>query len=56
MPEEYLNIEALSGQGTSLQRVFTSAGHFRSVICGLLFPGLVKNYMDWQAPGALKFG
>jgi MFS transporter, ACS family, hexuronate transporter len=30
------------------------AGHFRWVICGLLFLGVTKNYMDRQVLGVLK--
>jgi len=44
----------LSGPSTSLQKVGIFAGRFRWVICGLLFLGVTKNYMDRQVLGVLK--
>ena len=37
-----------------LQKVSIFAGRFRWVICGLLFLGVTKNYMDRQVLGVLK--
>ena len=39
-------------QGTASASLL--AGHFRWVICGLLFLGVTKNYMDRQVLGVLK--
>src|SRR3981189_1052735 len=39
---------------TSLQKVAILAGRFRWVICGLLFLGVTKNYMDRGVLGVLK--
>jgi ACS family hexuronate transporter-like MFS transporter len=36
------------------QKVSILAGRFRWVICGLLFLGITKNYMDRQVLGVLK--
>jgi MFS transporter, ACS family, hexuronate transporter len=38
----------------SLRKVGIFAGRFRWVICGLLFLGVTKNYMDRQVLGVLK--
>ena len=38
----------------ALQKVGIFAGRFRWVICGLLFLGVTKNYMDRQVLGVLK--
>src|SRR6201984_2581945 len=39
---------------SGLRSVGTFAGRFRWVICGLLFLGVTKNYMDRQVLGVLK--
>lgn len=39
---------------TPLRNARVLAGRFRWVICGLLFLGVTKNYMDRQALGVLK--
>jgi ACS family hexuronate transporter-like MFS transporter len=44
----------LAEQHTSLQKAGLLAGRFRWVICGLLFLGVTKNYMDRQVLGVLK--
>src|SRR5258708_15925728 len=46
--------EVVGASGTSLQKVGILAGRFRWVICGLLFLGVTKNYMDRQVLGVLK--
>src|SRR5712692_9028748 len=46
--------EVLGASATSLQKVGILAGRFRWVICGLLFLGVTKNYMDRQVLGVLK--
>jgi MFS transporter, ACS family, hexuronate transporter len=44
-----------AGQGVSAkQRAGLFAGRYRWVICGLLFLGVTKNYMDRQVLGVLK--
>src|SRR5713101_7221820 len=47
---EGISAGALAGP----QRVGALAGRFRWVICGLLFLGVTKNYMDRQVLGVLK--
>jgi ACS family hexuronate transporter-like MFS transporter len=62
MREENLIAQAESGkssgilaeQRTSLQKAGILAGRFRWVICGVLFLGVTKNYMDRQVLGVLK--
>jgi ACS family hexuronate transporter-like MFS transporter len=44
----------LAEQHTPLQKAGILAGRFRWVICGLLFLGVTKNYMDRQVLGVLK--
>src|SRR5260370_8024717 len=46
--------EVSAGPASSLIRVGMLAGRFRWVICGLLFLGVTKNYMDRQVLGVLK--
>lgn len=49
--------ERIGGPGQSagaLQRAGVFAGRYRWVICGLLFLGVTKNYMDRQVLGVLK--
>src|SRR5260370_20698420 len=46
--------EVLGASATSLQKVGILAGRFRWVICGLLFLGVTKNYMDRQVLGVVK--
>src|SRR5258708_34505878 len=46
--------EVLGASATSLQKVGILAGRFRWVICGLLFLGVTKNYMDRQVLGVFK--
>jgi hypothetical protein len=41
-----------ASSATSLQKIGILAGRFRWVICGLLFLGVTKNYMDRQVLGA----
>lgn len=43
-----------SGAAVVLQTAGIFAGRFRWVICGLLFLGVTKNYMDRQVLGVLK--
>ncbi len=43
-----------SGMLAGPQKVGILAGRFRWVICGLLFLGVTKNYMDRQVLGVLK--
>src|SRR6266478_5547344 len=43
-----------AGTFAGLQKVGILAGRFRWVICGLLFLGVTKNYMDRQVLGVLK--
>jgi ACS family hexuronate transporter-like MFS transporter len=43
-----------SGVGAALRIAGMFAGRFRWVICGLLFLGVTKNYMDRQVLGVLK--
>ncbi|MBS1841672.1 MAG: MFS transporter [Acidobacteria bacterium] len=44
-----------AGRGASaLQRAGTFAGRYRWVICGVLFLGITKNYMDRQVLSVLK--
>jgi ACS family hexuronate transporter-like MFS transporter len=62
MPEENAIVDAGSSERTSPLVGPTSAlrwatlftGRFRWVICGLLFLGVTKNYMDRQVLGVLK--
>jgi len=62
MPEENSIADAAPSRraGTSagtlsgMQKVGLFAGRFRWVICGLLFLGVTKNYMDRQVLGVLK--
>jgi MFS transporter, ACS family, hexuronate transporter len=44
----------LAEQHAPLQKAGILAGRFRWVICGLLFLGVTKNYMDRQVLGVLK--
>jgi len=46
--------EVLPGPPAAQQKVGIFAGRFRWVICGLLFLGVTKNYMDRQVLGVLK--
>src|SRR5258706_8545371 len=46
--------EVLAGPPAALQKVGIFAGRFRWVICGLLFLGVTKNYIDRQVLGVLK--
>jgi MFS transporter, ACS family, hexuronate transporter len=46
--------EKPAGALTGTQKVAILAGRFRWVICGLLFLGVTKNYMDRQVLGVLK--
>src|SRR6267142_5843096 len=46
--------EVLAGPPAALQKVGIFAGRFRWVICGLLFLGVTKNYMDRGVLGVLK--
>ena len=46
--------EVSAGPVAPLARVGMLAGRFRWVICGLLFLGVTKNYMDRQVLGVLK--
>src|SRR5437016_14330253 len=39
---------------SGMQQASVFAGRFRWVICGLLFLGVTKNYMDRQVLGVLK--
>ncbi|HET8967643.1 MAG TPA: MFS transporter [Candidatus Acidoferrum sp.] len=43
-----------SGSAAALQTAGILAGRFRWLICGLLFLGVTKNYMDRQVLGVLK--
>ena len=62
MPEENAVADAgskersgvVASQSSTLQRVGVFAGRYRWVICGLLFLGITKNYMDRQVLGVLK--
>src|ERR1700719_4262221 len=47
-------MEDSAGRANSRVRVGMLAGRFRWVICGLLFLGVTKNYMDRQVLGVLK--
>jgi MFS transporter, ACS family, aldohexuronate transporter len=47
-------VRVSASSATSLQRVGILAGRFRWVICGLLFLGVTKNYMDRRVLGVLK--
>src|SRR5262245_42596084 len=42
------------GATSALKNLGVFAGRFRWVICGLLFLGVMKNYMDRQVLGVLK--
>ncbi|HEY2548123.1 MAG TPA: hypothetical protein VGI46_18770, partial [Candidatus Acidoferrum sp.] len=46
--------EVSAGTIARPQRTGILAGHFRWFICGLLFLGITKNYMDRQVLGVLK--
>src|SRR5260370_21150869 len=46
--------EVSAGPAKFLIRVGMLGGRFRWVICGLLFLGVTKNYMDRQVLGVLK--
>jgi MFS transporter, ACS family, aldohexuronate transporter len=47
-------VGASAGTLSGMQKVGLFAGRFRWVICGLLFLGVTKNYMDRQVLGVLK--
>src|SRR5271154_3951221 len=47
-------MEDSAGTANSRVRIGMLAGRFRWVICGLLFLGVTKNYMDRQVLGVLK--
>jgi ACS family hexuronate transporter-like MFS transporter len=47
-------LEVSGGPANSREKVGMLAGRFRWVICGLLFLGVTKNYMDRQVLGVLK--
>jgi ACS family hexuronate transporter-like MFS transporter len=54
MPEQ-TQVTASSGAGSeTVPQVLVAIGHFRWVICALLFFGTTKNYMDRQILGVLK--
>jgi hypothetical protein len=46
--------EILAASATSLEKVGILVGRFRWVICGLLFLGVTKNYMDRQVLAVLE--
>src|SRR6266403_4646513 len=46
--------DASTGLVSGLHKASIFAGRFRWVICGLLFLGVTKNYMDRQVLGVLK--
>src|SRR5215475_13532485 len=46
--------QASAGRASALQYAGMFAGRYRWVICGLLFLGITKNYMDRQMLGVLK--
>jgi len=62
MPDENVVSDASSGEqpntlvgaSSALRKAGLFAGRFRWVICGLLFLGVTKNYMDRQVLGVLK--
>src|SRR5258708_37836451 len=62
MREDGANTETNSGESTAanakqmsvLHKAGLFAGRFRWVICGLLFLGVTKNYMDRGVLGVLK--
>jgi ACS family hexuronate transporter-like MFS transporter len=62
MPEENATADTRSSEGprtaaepgNALRKAGMFAGRFRWVICGLLFLGVTKNYMDRQVLGVLK--
>jgi MFS transporter, ACS family, hexuronate transporter len=62
MPEEKVIADVLlnqhpnnlANQSSVPQKAGVFAGRFRWVICGLLFLGVTKNYMDRQVLGVLK--
>ena len=62
MPDENVIADAtpgeqpntLAGASSALRKAGLFAGRFRWVICGLLFLGVTKNYMDRQVLGVLK--
>ena len=47
-------VAAAKAEGLPLTSPRRWAGHFRWVICALLFFGVTKNYMDRQVLGLLK--
>jgi hypothetical protein len=51
-PSEQPN--TFAGASGALRKAGLFAGRFRWVICGLLFLGVTKNYMDRQVLGVLK--
>ena len=53
-PESSGLVASTSPAVSTFQRVGMLAGQFRWVICGLLFLGVTKNYMDRQVLGVLK--
>ena len=62
MPEDSVNAGSAMNENVNVaanppsiaQKVGFLAGRFRWVICGLLFLGVTKNYMDRQVLGVLK--
>jgi hypothetical protein len=52
--QELADAEVLAAGATSLLKVGILAGRFRRVICGLLFLGVIKNYMDRQILGVFE--
>jgi MFS transporter, ACS family, hexuronate transporter len=44
----------VASKSSALKRTGVLAGRFRWIICGLLFLGITKNYMDRQVLGVLK--
>ena len=62
MPDENVIADAtrgeqpntLAGASSASRKAGLFAGRFRWVICGLLFLGVTKNYMDRQVLGVLK--
>jgi MFS transporter, ACS family, hexuronate transporter len=61
MPEDHVIANSVVNESANVanpatvtQQVGLLAGRFRWVICGLLFLGVTKNYMDRQVLGVLK--
>jgi ACS family hexuronate transporter-like MFS transporter len=61
MPEDHVIANSVVTEGANVanptsvtQKAGLLAGRFRWVICGLLFLGVTKNYMDRQVLGVLK--